>query len=122
MQLPPPKLTSRLRRLLEALLKNGGTPQSIATRGRIILDLHDLHGKVSAVRISELTRQSETTVHRWRKRWGERVDELIAADEAGVDDKELLDKLRTALRDAPRSGAPPYVQRRTERADRGARL
>ena len=57
-----PKLSLRLKRLLRELLKNGNTPQRIAKRAQIILDLHERLGELSVKQIARLTRQHRMTL------------------------------------------------------------
>lgn len=113
------ELSPRAEALLNRLLTNGKTPQKLARRAQIILDSHL---GVSPTRIAELVGKDRSTVYRWRSRWQNQVKGLQEAEEADADEKVLAEKLNEILSDAPRSGAPPLIHRRTDHQDRGPGL
>ncbi len=96
-------LTDRLKAILEQILKNGKSPQALAKRAQMI---HDCHRGISKNGIAILVGKSRSTVHRRVERWQEKVQELTEMEET-VDDVHLAEKVREALSDAPKSGAPP---------------
>ncbi len=113
------KLSPRTEALLNKLLSNGKAPQRLARRAQIILDSHL---GVSPTLIAALVGKDRSTVYRWRSRWRQRVQGLVEAEEADADEEILAEKLDEILSDAPRSGAPPLIHRRTAHPDRGSGL
>ncbi len=86
--------------VLEALLRQHATPQTLALRVRIVL------AAASAMRNLPITRDlrcSLKTVIKWRARWAEAESQLAAVEGDPADLKRLIARV---LADAPRPGAP----------------
>lgn len=101
-----PKITvsDRQRRILDKLERSGKTPQQIVPRVQIVrLSCEGVPNKVQSAEL-EMTQE---TIGRWRQRWLDGQDELIAAEEGGISDLELERMIIRVLGDAQRSGAPP---------------
>jgi len=86
--------------VLEALLRQHSTPQTLALRVRIIL------AAACGMRNLPITRHlgcSLKTVIKWRARWAAAQSQLAAVENEPADLKRLVGRV---LADAPRSGAP----------------
>ena len=86
--------------MLEALLRQHSTPQSLALRVRIVL------AAASGRRNLPITRDlacSLKTVIKWRARWAEAESQLAAVENDPPDLKRMVGRV---LADAPRPGAP----------------
>ncbi len=86
--------------VLEALLRQHSTPQSLALRVRIVL------AAASGMRNLPITRHlacSLKTVIKWRARWAGAESQLAAVENDPADLKRMVGRV---LADAPRPGAP----------------
>jgi hypothetical protein len=86
--------------VLEALLRQHSTPQTLALRIRIVL------AAATGMRNLPLARElawSLKTVIKWRARWAAAGSQLAAAESTPTDLKRLI---ACVLADAPRPGAP----------------
>ena len=86
--------------VLEALLRQHSTPQSLALRVRIVL------AAATGMRNVHLAHHldcSLKTVIKWRARWAEAESQLAAVEEHPADLKSMVARV---LADAPRPGAP----------------
>ena len=99
--LPLPILVSPPQQaVLEALLRQHSTPQTLALRARIVL------AAARGMRNVPITRElacSLKTVIKWRARWAAGEAELAAVEDTAADLKRLIARV---LADAPRPGAP----------------
>ena len=86
--------------VLEALLRQHSTPQTLTLRVRIVL------AAASGKRNLPITRDlacSPKTVIKWRARWAEAESQLAAVENDLADLKRMVGRV---LADAPRPGAP----------------
>ena len=86
--------------MLEALLRQHSTPQSLALRVRIVLAAATGRRNVPLAHDLGCTPK---TVTKWRARWAAAEAQLAAVDGDGADLKRLIARV---LADAPRPGAP----------------
>jgi len=102
-------LTELQQVLLERLGRSRKSPQWLATRATIVLELAAGASPTEAARRLRLGRN---TVYRWRRRWRREGPELTRAEERGEDEPVLSERIRRLLSDRYRSGAPPKFGRR----------
>jgi len=79
---------------------------------RFRIALESLAGKQN-IEIASSLPCHEQTVLKWRKRFWQHQEALLAYEKSDglnpVSDKELVDKIKEILSDAPRPGAPPRI-------------
>jgi len=95
-------VTARQRRELERIVRRASSPQQQVSRAEIIV------AAATGANNEEVGRRvgvSRETVRRWRDRWGEREEALLAAEAEG-DDAAVGAVVRGVLADEPRPGAP----------------
>jgi transposase len=97
-------VSRRQRELLESLVRRKKTPQDLAERARIVLMSKDA---TTAAEQANRLGVDDQRVGRWRNRWAQAAERLADAEAEGATDDELENMIRSALKDAPRSGAPP---------------
>jgi transposase len=96
------EVTPRQQQLLEQIVRRASSPQSEATRAKIILAAASgLNNQAIADRLG----LDVQTVRTWRGRWAEAADRLAAIETEG-DAAALRAAVHELLRDAPRPGAP----------------
>ena len=95
----PMDLTAEEVQHFQHLIRAHSTPQTLATRARIILSAHE-HPEQSNQQIASTVGTTDRTVRAWRGRW----------------------VLTRSLADAPRSGAPRRFSPSGARAGHGHRL
>ena len=96
----PISLSPSQQAVLEALLRQHSTPQTLALRARIVL------AAARGMRNVPITRElacSLKTVIKWRARWAAAEPQLAAAEGDTADLKRMIARV---LADAPRPGAP----------------
>jgi putative transposase len=93
-------LQPSVRSILERLESDGSTPQQLAERARLTLELG---AGGSNPEVAARLGLHPTSVRNWRKRWMEQQDSLVAFEQ---DPRELKARVITLLRDEPRSGGP----------------
>jgi putative transposase len=99
----PIRLSPPQQAVLEALLRQHSTPQTLALPARIVL------AAARGMRNVPITRElacSLKTVIKWRARWAAAEAELAAVEDTAADLKRLIARV---LADAPRPGAPDTV-------------
>ena len=90
------RLSPRLRKTLVDLVKSCSTPQILAHRGLIILDLERTQSISATAKQQGIRRK---TVWKWRSRWLAYQQELEA-----LPDRKVLKRLCEVLADKPRPG------------------
>lgn len=104
-QAPSISLTDRQRTLLQRWeRRRASTPHRLVERSRIILMSADGVSNEEQGRQLNVDRQR---VRRWRRRWAEQQERLLAAEREGASDADLTELVRSVLLDDPRSGTPP---------------
>lgn len=93
-------LTPSVRRILERLESDGATPQQLAERARLVLELA---AGGSNPEVAARLGLHPTSVRTWRKRWMDQHDSLVAFEQ---DPRELKARVIKLLRDEPRPGGP----------------
>lgn len=111
-------VSPRVRDALDAIARRPGTPQKIAMRARIVLAAAEGQRNPDIRKVLGI---HENTVCKWRGRWietGQALQRLCARlepDGASCVLRKLADAIaQEILCDAPRSGSPPCVHRRTD--------
>lgn len=97
------KLTNSVRKALKQIARCYTKPYCEVQRAKIILMAE------SGANNTEIARRLDTnrnTVRTWRERWAVSEVDLRVAEEAGLEEKKLLELVETALTDEFRSGAP----------------
>jgi putative transposase len=97
------EVTARQREVLETLVRAKQTPQDLAERCRIVLMSAEGHTNQYQAKTLGIDRQR---VRRWRYRWPEAYEVLVAAEAQDATDKDLKALVVNRLADAPRCGAP----------------
>jgi putative transposase len=100
----PVVLSTRLRGVVEHLVRRQTSPQRLVRRLRIVLAAAD---GLANEQIAHRDGLDRGTVRTWRARWLGAAPRLEAAAAAGDDDRGLARLVAEALADAPRAGAPP---------------
>jgi len=99
------RMSARQRAILEKWTRNkAGTPYRLVERAQVI--------RMSAEGVSNTEQGRRLGVdrqraRRWRTRWAENEERLAAAEQEGVNEKDLTQLLASLLSDDERSGAPP---------------
>ncbi len=101
---PEVTLTQKQRNILERLARRPTSPQRLARRCQLILQMA---AGTSNAQIARQQQRNRGRVRHWRTRWREAAERLTAAAAAGADDKTLTPMIEAVLGDAPRPGAPP---------------
>ena len=97
-------VTSRQKKVLEALVRAKTTAQQVAERCRIVLmSAQDRDNAAQAAALG-IDRQR---VRRWRRRWAKASAILAAAEEENPSDRDFERVVVKVLADDGRSGAPP---------------
>lgn len=102
-QPPEIKLTTKLHSALAKIARSYTNPYWLVLRAKIVL--YAARGDNNTA----IGRQLDTTQHtaaKWRKRWLESAAQLLVAETAGCNEQQLAAKVRAALSDRPRPGAP----------------
>lgn len=97
-------VTARQRVILEAFVRAMSTPQQLAERCRIVV--MSAEGQRNLHQAADL-RVDRQRVRRWRSRWAEAQERLVAAEAEGATDKDLTEMIVVVLSDEERSGGPP---------------
>lgn len=97
------EVTSQQREALESLEGASSTPQQLAERCRVVLLAAEGESNEGVGRALGINRQ---LARRWRSRWAEGFDRLVAAEQEDVTDQDLLGLLIDLLADHKRCGAP----------------
>jgi len=108
-------VSPRIREAIEFLARRPGTAQKIAERARIVLAAAEGQRNADIARTLAI---HENTVWKWRLRWVQATDDLarllsrLESDGTPCPLRKLAKAIgQDILCDAPRSGAPPRVQR-----------
>jgi len=102
-QPPEIKLTVELQSALEKIARCYTNPYWLVLRAKIVLYAAQGDNNTAIGRQLDSTQH---TVAKWRKRWLELAAQLLVAETAGCNEQQLAAKVREALSDAPRPGAP----------------
>jgi putative transposase len=94
-------LTSAVREVLENLERRHHTPQKLAERARLVLEMAE--GGTNP-EVGARMGMHPTSVRTWRRRWHEQRERLQALEGAP---KALANAVVEILTDQPRSGTPP---------------
>lgn len=94
-------LSAAVRDVLENLESQGSTPQQIAERARLILELA---AGGSNPQVAKRLRMHPTCVRTWRNRWMDRQERLGPVEN---DTRKLRAEVVAVLKDEPKSGVPP---------------
>lgn len=94
-------LSVAVREVLEDLESQGATPQQIAERARLILELA---AGGSNPQVAERLDLHPTCVRTWRNRWMDRQERLSPLE---GDARKLRAAVIALLKDEPKSGVPP---------------
>ncbi len=97
------EVTSRQRAALESLERASSTPQQLAERCRVILLAAEGEANQRVGRALGIDRQ---LVRRWRSRWAEGFERLVAAEQEDASEQDLLRLVMDLLADRARCGAP----------------
>lgn len=98
-------VTPRQRAILEKKVrKKATTPHRVVERCRIVLLSADGVPNIEQGRRLGIDRQR---ARRWRRRWAEAHDRLMAAEREGASERDLADLIDEVLGDAERAGKPP---------------
>lgn len=99
------RVTDRQRSILQKWVRNkADTPYRVVERARIVLLSAEGKGNAEQGRILGVDRQRP---RRWRRRWAEAEERLIAAEAEGASDRDLAALVADVLDDAKRPGGPP---------------
>ena len=101
---PRVDLSPRVRAILEGMARSRTLAQRLVERARIVVAADD---GVSGTDIAAEMGFDEQRAQRWRRRWAQAAASIEEAEEAGASDSDLGTRIEGALKDAPRSGAPP---------------
>lgn len=97
-------VTGRQRMILEGWVRNkASTPHRLVERCQIVLMSAEGQNNRDQARQLGVYYQR---VRRWRKRWSESEERLIAAENQGASDKDLAKLMSEVLSDNPRPGGP----------------
>lgn len=97
-------LTEQQHQLLEHLVRRRNTPQWLATRAMIVLQLsYGASIKQTALKLH----LSRNTVRSWLRRWKSQEENLLLTENQDDDDFPLIERITASLSDAPRLGRPP---------------
>lgn len=94
-------LSEAVREVLRRLESQGSTPQQIAERARLILELA---AGGSNPQVAKRLGMHPTCVRTWRNRWMDRQESLEAVE---GDPRKLKAAVIAMLKDEPKSGVPP---------------
>lgn len=94
-------VTERQRGVLERLARSRKMPQYLTERARVVLMSADGFTNVEQARVLGV---DEQRVRRWRRRWAEAADKVLAAE--ATDGGDLAEVIADTLDDLYRSGAP----------------
>ncbi|MBM4401117.1 MAG: helix-turn-helix domain-containing protein [Crenarchaeota archaeon] len=97
-------LTEQQHQLLEQLVRRRNTPQWLATRAMIVLQLR----KGASIRqTARRLHLSRNTVRTWLRRWKNQEENLLLTENQADDDFPLSDRITATLSDSQRLGRPP---------------
>lgn len=94
-------LTEQQQEILEQLVRRRNTPQWLATRALIILQLS---GGASIKATARQLHLSRNTVRTWLRRWQSQASNLLLSD--NDDELPLIERITATLSDSERSGRP----------------
>jgi putative transposase len=96
-------LTEQQHQILERLVRIRNTPQWLATRAMIILQLSF---GASIRKTARRLHLSRNTVRSWCRRWKSQEDNLLLTVNQDNDDFPLSERIKATLSDSPRFGRP----------------
>jgi len=99
-------LTEQQQEIVAHLVRRRNTPQWLATRAMIVLQLSYGASIKQTARRLDLSRN---TVRTWLRRWKSQEENLLLSENQDDDDFPLSDRIKAALSDAPRLGRPPII-------------
>lgn len=107
----PLTVNERIRNLIENEVQKVSIPYRSKRRLEYIID--GINGKSIADTIRKY-KSTRPTVNKWRKRWKESIDDLIALSDENVSgvalkNHELMSMIIEVLSDKPRSGTPKRI-------------
>lgn len=100
---PVVKLTVKLKRVLEKIARCYTHPYWFVVRAKMTLYAAEGNNNSEIGRKLDVSQQ---VVAKWRGRWLASEPQLLIAEQEGLNEKELTDKIKEILSDATRSGAP----------------
>ena len=98
------RLTQYQKDILEHVVRCTTSPQRMASRCEIILDLAN---KIPIRTIARVRGIDKNTVKKWRGRWLDSSERLNDAESEQIDNKRYKQLVLEVLNDSKRSGAPP---------------
>lgn len=107
---PRVDLSPRQRAILDGMARSRTLAQRLVERARMIIAADD---GLSGTDIAAQMGFDEQRPQRWRRRWALASPAIEEAEGAGASDGDLQMRIEEALKDAPRSGAPPKFSAET---------